>query len=75
MDAYDVTLQMIRDSGKTNATLSRELSDNRYYINSIIKNHTTPRADKLAQLADSCGYDLLVRRRNDERETMIDPYD
>lgn len=75
MNAHDVTIQMIQDSMKTHAELSRELSSNRFYVNSIIQNHTIPRADKLAQIANACGYDLLVRRRIDDRETYINPYD
>ena len=75
MNARDAALEIIADSGLSAGTLSRRLEKERSYIKSFIKRPSIPRADTLASIADACGYDLVLRRRIDEYEIPIDPYD
>lgn len=75
MNAHELILFMMQDSGKRESELSRMLSHDRTYLRSTLKRKGVPRASTYARIADVCGYDLLVRRRSDEYEILIDPFD
>lgn len=75
MNAHELILFMMGDSGRRESELSRSLSNDRTYLRSTIKRKSVPKADTYARIADVCGYDLLVRRRVDGYEIPIDPYD
>ncbi len=75
MDAREVTLSMIQDSGMNDRQVSIKLGMSPRYLSNIIYRGSRPNSDTLARVADACGYDLLVRRRIDEMEILIDPYE
>ena len=75
MDAREATRKMMLNSGRSEYSLSIELSPTggRYYLESIWKRGTNPRTDTMAKIADACGYDLLLRNRQDGSEITINP--
>ena len=75
MNAHDATLEIIGDSGMSVRKLSIAVGNTSSYLNRVIHKNGSPHVDKLAKLADICGYDLLLRRRDDDYEITIDPYD
>ena len=75
MNANDAALEMISDSGIPMPTLSRTMGRDRTFLITTVGRGNIPRADTLSKIADACGYDLVLRRRIDEYEITIDPYD
>lgn len=76
MDAREAFLQVVSDSGMTIRTITRKLNRSPGYFTHILKeNGSTPRADTLAKVSDVCGYDLILRRRIDDYEILIEPTD
>ena len=71
MNAHDATVEIISESGLGIRQLNRAGGN----VERIIYHDGTPRTDTLARIADACGYDLLLRRRDDLYEILIDPYD
>ena len=67
MNAHDATIESglgIRQLNRAGGNVER-----------IIYHDGTPRADTLARIADACGYELRLRRRDDLYEIVIGPYD
>lgn len=73
MDAHELILFMMKNSGRRESELSRMLSNDRTYLRSIMKRRSIPKADTYARIADVCGFDLLVRKRDDGSECIIEP--
>jgi len=73
VNARDVTLEMIADSGLSVSALSKSMGKERSYIHTTVLRGKTFYCTTLAKVADICGYDLLVRRRTDGYEMPIDP--
>ena len=75
MNAHEITESMLGETGLPQREISRRAGYYPTYVHDLIRRDITPKADALARIADACGYDLLVRRRIDEYEMIIDPYD
>lgn len=75
MNAHDVVEELVRDTGETHRRVSVRMGYGSTYLKGFIYERRIPRIDTLAKIADACGYDLLLRRRIDDYEIPIDPYD
>lgn len=77
MNARDAFLQVVSESDLSVRGITRAIDKAPGSLHHIFRKDggSTPRADTLAKVADVCGYDLLLRRRTDEYEIQIDPYD
>ena len=75
MDAREVTLEMLKDSGLSARQAAIAIGKEPGYLSHIIYKGSKPNTVTLAKVADVCGFDLLVRNRANEMEMLIDPYD
>lgn len=73
MDAYDAVTKMLNEDDRTRAAISVAMGRGPGYLNVIVGRRSVPKADTLARIADTCGYDLLLRRRDSEEEIRIEP--
>lgn len=71
MNAHEAAIELISESGMGIRRLNRAVGD----VQNVVYRDGTPRCDTMAKLADVCGYDLLLRRRDDLYEIPIEPYD
>ena len=71
MNAREAALEVIRDSGMGPRELYRQTGN----LSGFLYHGSTPRSDVLARIADACGYDLILRRRDDDYEIVIDSVD
>ena len=73
MKARKVLPAVVKGSGKSMQSISLEMNRVRTYLANTIKKQAVPRADILAEIADTCGYDLILRNRSSGDEIIIDP--
>lgn len=73
MDVFDTIRSMMNSSGLSFRKLGDLINRKGGYISSIIFKRQVPSVSVLAMIANACGYDLLVRRRDDSSEIIIDP--
>ena len=75
MNARDAMLEMLREYDGSIRSLTNAMGRAPGYLNNIINKSGAPMTDTLAEVANHCGYDLLLRRRIDDYEIPIDPLD
>lgn len=73
MEALDSLRQAINDSGLSMYAVSKLMGKTPIYIGALFSRGSTPRTDTYATIADACGYDLLLRKRDNGAEILIDP--
>ena len=73
MEPIDVLPTIVRGSGRSMQSMSLQLGRSRNYITQTIQNLSVSKVDTVAEIADVCGYDLLLRKRDDGSEIVIDP--
>lgn len=73
MEPKDVLPELVGGSGKSMMSLSLALGRSRNYITQLIQQGSISQVDTVADVADVCGYDLVLRRRSDGEEMLIDP--
>jgi len=73
MDARETLRYLIDQSGKPKTTISTDLGKSQGYINSYLTIGRAPGVDVLANIADVCGYDLVIVNRETGQTTRIDP--
>ena len=73
MQPRNVIPTIVSSSGKSMQSISLAIGRTRTYINSTIQNRSISHVDTVAAVADVCGYDLLLRKRDDGTEIIIDP--
>jgi len=73
MEPKDVLPTLVKSSGKSMYSMSIELGRSRNYVAQLIQNKSASQVDTVAAIADVCGYDLLLRKRSDGAEIVIDP--
>jgi len=75
MDANKVLKYLVSSSGMSRAAISRKMGKNDNYISVRLQTgrRNLPRIDTMSTVADACGYDLLLRNREDGTEIIIDP--
>ena len=65
MDANEVIRRMLRMSGKSNRQVSREIGKAESFVSASLSQGVRPRIDTFAHIAEACGYEVLVRSRED----------
>ena len=73
MNAHDAALRIVKDSGMPESRVALAMGYSKRALSNLVYHNGTPRADNLARIADVCGYDLLLRNRQDGSEILIDP--
>ena len=73
MDVRKALRTVISNGGMPKATLSVSMGKAYTFINTTISRGSIPKTDTFAQIADACGYDLLLRQRSTNDEIIIDP--
>lgn len=73
MDALTAMSAAITNSGMTNYAVSKVLGKSAAYVGATIARGSIPRVDTYATILNACGYDLLLRKRSDGAEIVIDP--
>lgn len=73
MKAHEVLRTITKDSGSSDMSLSAAMGRNTNFLGVIRSRGTIPKTDTFAMIADTCGYDLLVRKRETHEEIVIDP--
>lgn len=72
MQAYEALLRIVNEKGpkaKTSVAMGRHP----HYLTSTLQRKSVPRADIYAEILDACECDLLIRRRSDSSEIVIEP--
>ena len=73
MNAHDAVIEMLNDAGMSSRQAAKALGRSPGYLTHITNGTSTPNANTLAAVADVCGYDLVIRRRINDQDIIIDP--
>ena len=74
MDVFETIKAMMVSSGLSVRKLGANMGRSPYYAKTILYGRkSVPSSSILSEIADTCGYDLLVRNRDDRTEILIDP--
>lgn len=73
MQALKALNTVVSQSGVSKTELARKLGRGVNYISNYSVKGNIPRIDTFAAIADVSGFDLIVRRRSNGREIIIDP--
>lgn len=71
MDLQEGIRHMIARSDLTLAEASRLMGRNARYLAVMLNENTTPRVDLLVQIANTCGYDVLLRQPGEVLELTV----
>ena len=72
MNARDALIKVVEEYGGF-PKVEREMGKTRNYYKHLRYDQRSMNADTLASIADACGYDVLLRRRDDDSEIAITP--
>lgn len=75
MQANEVIRAMVKDSGIAQTTVSLSMGRRQNYVASYISRKRIPSIELMAEMADSAGFDLVLRNRHSGNEIQIDPPD
>lgn len=73
MQAHDVLRALFNDSGMSMTNLSRAIGKSDKFISRYLSGGTTPGLSVTSQIADVCGYDLKLEKRDGTETIIIDP--
>jgi len=74
MQVTDAIREITLESGKTHRELAEKMGKAHAYVSAIISKGTDPKTGTMAELANACGYDLvLVNRRSPKKRIVIEP--
>lgn len=73
MSTADIIRAMLQRAGVSASRASLNMGKKSPYIDSILSRGSNPRCDVMARIADTLGYDLVVRHRDDGYEYTIPP--
>lgn len=74
MESIDVIKTMMESSGMSVRKLGTSLGKSEYYAKRILYGQkNVPSVILFSHIADVCGYELFVRKREDGTEISIDP--
>ena len=72
MNARDAFILLCDKSGLSRAQLSKKIGRSRNFLSSYNNKKVTPGFDIYLDVADVCGFDLILRNRETGEEIMID---
>lgn len=64
---------IVAHSGKPKEVLSREMGRGSNYLGVTTTRGSIPKTDTFAEIADVCGYDLKLEKRDGTETIIIDP--
>ena len=64
---------VIDESGKSRYAISRDLGKGRNYVYKLFERDSNPAYDTLASIANLCGYDLALVKRDGSNTIILDP--
>ena len=73
MRAMDAFIEIVDSAGVSKSDIGRKLGRGDRYLRNTMSRGSLPRVDNFSMIADACGYDLLLRKRSDNSEILIDP--
>lgn len=73
MQAQEAFRYVLDNSGKSQRQISRDLGKVDTFISSMLSGKRTPGLQLMANVADVCGYDLLLVNRQTGEAIPIDP--
>lgn len=73
MRANEAIKSMLDKEGVSTIQASKNMGKSRGYLSSVISQRVIPKADTMAAICDTLGYDLIARSREDGYEFTIDP--
>lgn len=66
MSPTDAMRHMVRLSGKPSSQVAREIGRTESFVRATISQGTRPRIDTFSQIAEACGYKVILRSEHDE---------
>lgn len=73
MESKEALRSIVRSSGMSMRSISVAIGKTPNYLASTTKNDSSPLADTMAEIADVCGYDLKLEKRDGTETIIIDP--
>lgn len=73
MNALKAFNTMVAHSGHPKAEVSVLMGRNENYVSHMTNRGSIPRTDIMAEIADVCGYDLTLIKRDGTETIIIDP--
>lgn len=73
MQAKAALNTIISQSGETKSALATMLGRSPNYVHSLVNKRTDPSVGTLVEVADVCGYDLALIKRDGSDTIIIDP--
>lgn len=73
MHALKAFNTMVAHSGRSKVEVSVLMGRNENYISHVTNRGGIPRTDIMAEVADVCGYDLALIKRDGTETIIIDP--
>lgn len=73
MDTKKALDEMLQSDGRSRIQISNAMGRNPNFLSATISRGSAPRADTLALIGQTCGWDLLLRKRDSGEEIVIDP--
>lgn len=65
--------KIIQESGLSKLDIAKSMGKNPNFVYALVNKQTDPSYRTLVSIADTCGYDLLLRNRVSNNEIIIDP--
>lgn len=75
MQALNALNTVIAHSKLSKAEVARLMGRDVNYISSTVSRRSIPRTDIMSEIADVCGYDLALIKRDGTETIIIDPPD
>ena len=66
MDAKELIQMMMEDSGIGSNELSRAMGKSNGFISATLSKNSTPRLDTFAKMADIMGFEVVIKKKNEE---------
>ena len=73
MNPTDAMRRMVRLSGKPSSQVAREIGRAESFVRATISQGTRPRVDTFSQIAEACGYKVILRSEHDEFVLDVPP--
>ena len=72
MDTLQAMREMLDNAGMTPYAAGKAVGKSHTYVSGLFTRQTTPNANRLAIIADACGYDLVLQSRDTGKQIVID---
>ena len=73
MNPTNALRRMVRLSGKAGSQVAREIGRTESFVRATISQGTRPRVDTFSQIAEACGYKVILRSEHDEFALDVPP--